>query len=58
MLPALCCLYEECPVDLLATMTCLKCTPLLVKKAGVAPEVTRDDHGMQTSVQVRDAPEV
>ena len=40
LLPALCCLYEGCPEGGSAVYTSIQCTPLLVEKAGVAPDVT------------------
>ena len=37
-LPALCCLHEGCPESEPAVHTLIQCTPLLGKKAGVAPD--------------------
>ena len=55
LLPALRCLHEGCPEGGPAVYTLIKCTSLLVEKAGIAPDVTlRFTTQKQVSVQVRE----
>ena len=49
LLPALHCLHEGCLEGMPTVYTLVQCTPLLVEKAGVAPDVTLRVHYMQTS---------
>ena len=50
-------LHEGCPEGRPAVYTLIQCTPLLVEKAGVAPDVTfRLTAHKEVSVQVREPP--
>ena len=50
-------LHEGCPEGNPAVYTLIQCTPLLVEKAGVAPDVTlRLTAPKQVSVQLREPP--
>ena len=57
LLPALCCLHEGCPEGRAAVHMFTQCRPLLVEKAGVAPDMTlRLTACKQVSVQAREPP--